>query len=91
MSIGKFEGVAEALGRIGGLNYLLEASRTLTTTSLDMGQKPGIVTAIAKYHMTEISRTILNDSMDIHAGRAIQCGPMNYLSSAYLGVPVASQ
>ncbi|MGR5091938.1 acyl-CoA dehydrogenase [Vibrio maritimus] len=89
MSIGKFEGVAEALGRIGGLNYLLEASRTLTTTSLDMGQKPGIVTAIAKYHMTEISRTILNDSMDIHAGRAIQCGPMNYLSSAYLGVPVA--
>ncbi len=89
MSIGKFEGVAEALGRIGGLTYLLEATRTLTTTSLDLKEKPGIVTAIAKYHMTEIARTILNDSMDIHSGRAIQAGPMNYLTSAYLGVPVA--
>ncbi|MDF4536132.1 acyl-CoA dehydrogenase family protein, partial [Vibrio parahaemolyticus] len=28
MSIGKFEGVAEAMGRIGGLTYLLEATRT---------------------------------------------------------------
>ncbi|MGF1910620.1 acyl-CoA dehydrogenase [Vibrio kasasachensis] len=89
MSIGKFEGVAEALGRIGGLTYLLEATRTLTTTSLDLKEKPGIVTAIAKYHMTEMARTILNDSMDIHAGRAIQDGPMNYLAKHYLGIPVA--
>ncbi|KGY09568.1 acyl-CoA dehydrogenase [Vibrio sinaloensis] len=89
MSIGKFEGVAESLGRIGGLTYLLEASRTLTTTSLDLKEKPGIVTAIAKYHMTEMARTILNDSMDIHSGRAIQDGPMNYLAAPYLGIPVA--
>ncbi|MDF5512311.1 acyl-CoA dehydrogenase, partial [Vibrio parahaemolyticus] len=89
MSFGKFEGVAEAMGRIGGLTYLLEATRTLTTTSLDMKEKPGIVTAIAKYHMTEIARTILNDSFDIHAGRAIQDGPMNYLAKHYLGIPVA--
>ncbi|WP_038174543.1 MULTISPECIES: acyl-CoA dehydrogenase [Vibrio] len=89
MSIGKFEGVAEALGRIGGLTYLLEATRTLTTTSLDLKEKPGIVTAIAKYHMTEMARTILNDSMDIHSGRAIQDGPMNYLAAPYLGIPVA--
>lgn len=89
MSIGKFEGVAEAMGRIGGLTYLLEATRTLTTTSLDMKEKPGIVTAIAKYHMTEIARTLLNDSFDIHAGRAIQDGPMNYLAKHYVGIPVA--
>ncbi len=89
MSIGKFEGVAECMGRIGGMTYLLEAARTLTTTSLDLKEKPGIVTAIAKYHMTEIGRTILNDSMDIHAGRAIQTGPMNYLANAYAGIPVA--
>ena len=80
MSIGKFEGVADAMARIGGMTYMLEAARTLTTTSLDMGEKPGIVTAIAKYHMTEMGRTILNDSMDIHSGRAIQTGPMNYLA-----------
>lgn len=89
LSIGKFEGVAESLGRIGGLTYLLEATRTMTTTALDMKEKPGIVTAIAKYHMTEMARTILNDSMDIHSGRAIQDGPMNYLVAPYLGVPVA--
>lgn len=89
MSIGRFEGVADAMARIAGTTYMLEAARTLTTTSLDQGEKPGIVTAIAKYHMTEMGRTILNDAMDIHAGRAIQTGPMNYLSSHYLGIPVA--
>lgn len=89
MSIGNFEGVAQAMGRIGGYTYMLEASRTLTTTSLDMKEKPGIVTAIAKYHMTEMARTILNDAMDIHAGRAIQLGPMNYLGHHYFGMPVA--
>ncbi|OEE70243.1 acyl-CoA dehydrogenase [Enterovibrio norvegicus FF-33] len=89
MHIGKFEGVAEAMGRIGGYTYMLEAARTLTTTSLDMKEKPGIVTAIAKYHMTELARTILNDSMDIHAGRAIQLGPMNYIGHHYFGMPVA--
>ncbi len=89
MSIGRFEGVGKALGRIGGFTYMLEAARTLTTTSLDLKEKPGIVTAIAKYHMTEMGRTILNDSMDIHAGKAIQLGPKNYLGHLYYGVPVA--
>lgn len=89
MSIGKFEGVADSLARIGGMTYMLEAARTLTTTSLDLGEKPGIITAIAKYHMTEMARTILNDSMDIHSGRAIQTGPMNYLANHYYGIPVA--
>lgn len=89
LSIGKFEGVADAMARIGGMTYMLEAARTLTTTSLDQGEKPGIVTAIAKYHMTEMGRTILNDAMDIHSGRAIQTGPMNYLAHHYYGIPVA--
>ena len=89
MSIGKFEGVADSLARIGSMTYMLEAARTLTTTSLDLGEKPGIITAIAKYHMTEMARTILNDSMDIHSGRAIQTGPMNYLANHYYGIPVA--
>lgn len=89
MSIGKFEGVAEALGRIGAYTYMLEAARLLTTTSLDMKEKPGIVTAIAKYHMTELARTLLNDAIDVHAGRAIQLGPRNYLAHLYFGIPVA--
>ena len=89
LSIGRFEGVAESLGRIGGLTYLLEATRTLTTTGLDLGENPGVVTAIAKYHMTELGRLILTNAMDVHAGRAIQRGPMNYFSAHYLGVPIA--
>lgn len=89
LPIGKFEGVAESLGRIGAYTYMLEATRLLTTTSLDMKEKPGIVTAISKYHMTELARTILNDAMDVHAGRAIQLGPQNYLAHPYFGMPVA--
>ena len=89
MPIGKFEGVAQALGRIGGYTYMLEAARGLTTTALDMKEQPGVVTAIAKYHMTELARKVLNDAMDIHAGRAIQLGPLNYLGNAYFGVPVS--
>ncbi len=89
MSIGKFEGVQEAMARIGGYNYQLEASRTLTTTGLDLNEKPAIVTAIAKYHMTEMARTVIDDAMDIHAGKGIQLGPQNYLGHAYFGIPVA--
>ncbi|MGF1686183.1 acyl-CoA dehydrogenase [Photobacterium japonica] len=89
LSIGQFEGVAQPIGRLAGMTYLLEAARTLTTTSLDMGETPGIVTAITKYHMTEIARSLLNDAMDVHAGRAIQLGPMNYLGHHYFGMPVA--
>lgn len=89
LSVGKFEGVQDAMARIGGLTYQLEATRRLTTAALDLGEKPAIVTAITKYHMTEMGRTVLNDVMDIHAGKAIQMGPTNYLGQMYLGIPIA--
>lgn len=89
LSIGKFEGVQESLGRIGGLTYSLEAMRVMTAGAIDLKLSPSVVTAIAKYHMTEMSRTLLNDSFDIHAGRAIQCGPKNYLAHGYMGVPIS--
>lgn len=89
MSIGKFEGVQESLGRIGGLTYGLEAMRVMTAGAIDLKLSPSVVTAIAKYHMTEMSRTLLNDSFDVHAGRAIQCGPKNYLAHGYMGVPIS--
>lgn len=89
LNIGKFEGVAEALGRIGAFTYLLESARILTTTSIDLKEKPAIVTAIAKYHTTELARLILNDAMDINAGKAIQLGPLNYIGHHYFGMPVA--
>lgn len=88
LPIGKFEGVQEATGRIAGLTYLMEATRVLTSSAVDHCA-PSVVTAIAKYHMTELMRRIVADAMDVHGGRGIQQGPRNYLASAYQAAPVA--
>ena len=87
--IGQFEGVQEALARIGGNTYLMDAARTMTLMALDQGEKPAVVSAIVKYQLTERMRQVLNDAMDIHGGRGICMGPRNYLASGYQGIPVA--
>jgi len=87
-SIGKFEGVEEALARIGGMAYMMEAGRLLTLSALDSGEKPSIITAILKYYNTEHMRQVINDAMDIHGGRGICIGPSNYLARAYQSIPV---
>ncbi|MFB4204772.1 Acyl-coenzyme A dehydrogenase [wastewater metagenome] len=89
LSVGQFEGVQEAMARIGGGTYTLEAARRLTASAGDMGVKPSVVSAIAKYHMTEWMRRIIDDAMDIHGGRGIIYGPRNYLGYAYQATPVA--
>lgn len=88
LSIGKFEGIEEPLARIGGHVYILEAARRFTCGGLDNGQKPPVVTAIAKYNLTEILRKSVNDAMDILGGAAISRGPRNVLASAHAGVPI---
>lgn len=89
MSIGQFEGVQEGLARIGGLTYLCEATRLLTTVGIDQGIKPSLATAISKYHLTEFSRIIINDAMNIHGGRGVQIGSRNYLVNLYDSIPVS--
>ncbi|MBD1388568.1 acyl-CoA dehydrogenase [Neiella sp. HB171785] len=89
LPIGQFEGVQEAMARIGGYTYVLEAVRKMTAGALDLGTSPSVVTAIAKYHMTEMGRQVINDAMDIHAGRGIQLGPKNYLGHHYMGIPIS--
>jgi acyl-CoA dehydrogenase len=89
VSIGKFEGVATALARIGGFTYMLEATRLLTLSAIDQKIKPSVVTAISKYHMTEMARQVINDAMDIHGGRGIMLGPRNYLARIYEGIPIS--
>ncbi len=86
--IARFEGVEEAMARIAGMTYRIEAMRTMTAGAVDLGVKPSVVSAIAKYHMTEMGREVLNDSMDIHAGRAIIMGERNYLASGYMSQPI---
>lgn len=87
--IADFEGVQQGLSRIAGLAYMTEASRTMTVHAVDLGVRPAIVSAIAKYNMTEMSRVMINDAFDIHAGKAIQIGPNNYLAHTYMGTPIS--
>lgn len=87
--IGRFEGIQEKLADIAGKTFLLEAMRVLTTEGLGEGVKPSVVTAIAKYHMTELGRDVLNSAMDVQAGKAIQRGPQNTLANGYSALPIA--
>jgi acyl-CoA dehydrogenase len=87
--VGQFEGVQEVLARIGGNTYLMDAARTLTAVAVDIGERPSVISAIVKYHLTERMRQVMNDAMDIHGGRGICMGPRNYLARGYQGVPIA--
>lgn len=86
--VGKFEGVKERLGRIAGLAYQLEAARRFTCAGIDQGHHPAIVSAIMKYHATTRMRQVVDDAMDVHGGKAIIDGPLNYLGNVYRSVPV---
>ncbi len=89
MPIGRFEGVEEALARIGGYSYMMDAARVLTAGALDLGEKPSVISAIVKYHLTEGMRQIINDSMDVVGGAGICLGPRNILGRAYQAVPIS--
>ena len=89
IAIGKFEGIAEVLGRMGADTYLLDAARTFTIGAIDNGEKPAVANAIMKYQSTEKFRRMILDGMDILGGAAISRGPNNLLAHAYFGAPVA--
>ncbi len=89
MPIGRFEGVEEALARIAGNTYLMDAARVMTAGAVDLGEKPSVVSAIVKYHLTERARQVINDAMDVHGGKGICMGPGNYLARGYQQMPIA--
>jgi acyl-CoA dehydrogenase len=88
LAIGRFEGIEEPLARIGGLTYLLEAARNYTCSAVDQGERPAVVSAIAKYEFTELTRKIVNDGMDILGGAGICRGPRNLLANLYTAMPI---
>ena len=88
LNIGRFEGVEEPLARIGGLTYIMEAARLYTVGAVDRGKQPAVVSAIAKYNFTELSRQIINDGMDIMGGAGICRGPRNLLANIYAATPI---
>ena len=89
LAIARFEGVEEALARIGGLTYATAALSRATAASVDRGEKPAVTSAIAKYHATEWARQVASDTMDVHGGKAVQLGPKNYAARGWESVPIA--
>jgi acyl-CoA dehydrogenase len=83
-----FEGIQEALARIGGNAWLMDSARILTANAVDLGEKPSVLSAILKYHLTERGRECISHAMDIHGGKAIVTGPNNYLARSWQGAPI---
>jgi len=89
LSIARFEGVEEALARIGGLAYATAALSKSTAAAVDRGEKPAVTSAIAKYHATEWGREVGANTMDVLGGKGVQLGPKNYAGRSFQAVPIA--
>ena len=83
-----FEGIQEALARIGGNAWLMDSARMLTANAVDLGEKPSVLSAILKYHLTERGRECIGHAMDVHGGKGIIMGPNNYLGRNWQGAPI---
>ena len=88
-SIANFEGVGEALTRIAGHTYIMNAAVAVTAGAIDQGEKPAVPSAILKYHCTEMGRKVANDAMDVHGGKGVMLGPKNYLGRTFMATPIA--
>ena len=88
MPIAEFEGILEPLGRMAGKSYIISSSVSTTAMAIGAGEKPSVISAILKYHSTELARKIGRDAMDIHGGKAVMIGPKNYMAGGYESTPV---
>lgn len=88
LPLSKFGGIQEPLARLAADAYALQSARRLTCAGLDEGRALAVISAVMKYSATERMRAAIDDAMDIHAGKAVIDGPLNYLSPIYRAVPV---
>lgn len=88
LPVARMEGVEEPIARMIESAYTCEAARAVTAAMVSRGERPSVLSALMKYQTTERMRQSVNDAFDVHGGRAICDGPMNYLQSAYQMVPV---
>lgn len=86
--IGLMEGPQSKVARLAGLQYLMEATRVYACSAVDAGHEPPVISAILKQQTTEMMRELSIDAMDVMAGAAIQRGPNNIVSDAYIGAPI---
>ncbi|HWS77532.1 MAG TPA: acyl-CoA dehydrogenase [Thermomonas sp.] len=89
LSIGRFEGVEEALARIAGNAYACSALSEATAAAVARGENPAVPSTIAKYHCTEMGRKASLDCMDILGGKGIILGPRNFAGRSYQAAPIA--
>jgi acyl-CoA dehydrogenase len=89
LPIGKMEGVEESLAKLAGYAYSSDAAVSMSTGAVDLGEKPSVVSAIIKYHLTEQMRESTIHAMDVLGGKGIMLGPNNYLGRGYQGAPIA--
>ncbi|KAF1718577.1 acyl-CoA dehydrogenase [Pseudoxanthomonas yeongjuensis] len=89
LSVGRFEGVEEALARIGGKAYAISALSQATAAAVDRGDVPSVPSAIAKYHCTTMGREVVTDVMDVIGGKGIILGPRNFAGRAWQASPIA--
>ena len=89
LSIGRFEGVEEALARIGGKAYTITALAEASAAAVARGELPAVPSTISKYHCTEMGRELVQDAMDIHGGKGIILGPKNYLGRSWQASPIS--
>lgn len=85
----EFEGVGEALARMAGFTYIINAGLSVTATAIARGERPSVPSAVLKYHCTELARRVTNDAMDVQGGKGIMLGRSNYLARIYQGIPIA--
>src|SRR5260370_2084126 len=74
---------------MGGNLDVMEGGGRLAAHAVDLGEKRSVISAIAKYHITERAGVVINDGMDVAAGKGICMGPSNFLARAYQQVPIA--
>lgn len=89
LPIGQMEGVEESMAKLAGYAYSSDAAVSMSTGAVDLGEKPSVVSAIIKYHLTEQMREATIHGMDVHGGKGIMLGPNNYLGRGYQGAPIA--
>ena len=89
LSIGKFEGVQELLSRMVGRTYLSQSMLSYTMSALNRHIPSALCSAMSKYQLTELSRQVISEGMDIMAGAGLSMGPRNLLALNYIGAPIA--
>ena len=88
LSIGRFEGVEEALARMAGNAYAISALAEAAAAAVWRGELPAVPSTIAKYHCTQMAREVITDAMDVHGGKGIILGPRNYLGRGWQATPI---